>query len=424
MDALKLRIPYGKGFQEAEVPDARVRAVLEPAGGGGSGCTQEELVDRALRSPIGSPALSQLAQGRRRVLVISSDHTRPVPSRLLMPRLLAEIRRGSPRAEIVILVATGCHRDSTREELLEKYGQEIVESVRIEMHHSGDESFLVDRGVLPSGGRLRLSAWLDWADLTVAEGFIEPHFFAGFSGGRKAILPGIAARETVLWNHCAEFIAHPRARTGVLEGNPIHRDMCYAAQAAGLEFLLNVALDGEKRVIGAWAGEPEAAHAAGCAFMEKRCRVDRAEGDIVVTSNGGAPLDQNIYQAVKGMTAAEACVRPGGVIVMAAACADGHGGDSFYRQCSQGFSPREIWEQILAVPPDRTEPDQWQTQIFMRVLMRARVILVAEPESLEFAKKMHLEAAPTLEEALRLAEQYAPGGEYVVIPDGVGVIVG
>ena len=420
---MKLRIPYGTTALTAELPEERVRAVLTPEKQPEQTRSQEELVEAALANPIGSPPLWELARKANRVLILSSDHTRPVPSRILMPRLLREIRRGNPEAEVVILIATGCHRDSTREELIRRYGEEIVARERLEIHHGWDDQVLRDFGTLPSGGRLRLNWRVDWADLIVAEGFIEPHFFAGFSGGRKAILPGVAARETVLWNHNARFIAHPKARTGVLEGNPIHRDMLWAARQAGLGFLLNVALDEDKRIIGAWAGDREQAHLKGCAFMTERCRVPRVEGDIVITSNGGAPLDQNLYQAVKGMTAAEACVRPGGVIIMVAECADGHGGEAFYRQCSQDLTPQELWDRLCAVPMDRTEPDQWQTQIFARVLCRARVIFVTGGESLKLAGQMHLHPAASLEEALTLAERLKPGGDYVVIPNGVDVIV-
>ena len=285
-----------------------------------------------------------------------------------------------------------------------------------------EEDDLVYKGSLR--GELWLNSLVEWADLTVAEGFIEPHFFAGFSGGRKSILPGIAGEKTVLANHCSEFIASPFARTGNLVGNPIHRDMLYASEAAGLNFILNVVLNGKKEIIGAFAGHPVKAHEEGCGFMKSLAMVDAAEADIVITSNGGYPLDQNIYQAVKGMTAAEACVKPGGVIIMAASCCDGHGGEDFYRWFADSASPAEVAEKISSIPRDKTLPDQWEAQILARVLMKVSVIMVADECSRNFIENMHMEYAPSLEQAVKDAGRIiGRDGDIVVIPDGVGVIM-
>ena len=329
---MKIELPYGREKLALEIEDARVRGVLrsrieeyDP------GVGQEELVRQALQNPVASAPLRALARGKKHVTVIASDHTRPVPSRILMPALLSEIRRGNPEAEITILIATGCHRSTTREELREKFGDEIAQRENIVVHDCDDASMLTPLGTLPSGGECRVNRLAAKADLLVSEGFIEPHFFAGFSGGRKSVLPGVAARESVLANHCAEFIADPRARAGSLNGNPIHRDMVWAAEKAGLRFILNVVLNAQKHIIHAVAGDFVKAHEAGCRFLDGQCEAAPAPADIVVTTNGGYPLDQNIYQAVKGMTAAEATVNHGGVIVMLAKSNDGHGGEAFCR---------------------------------------------------------------------------------------------
>ena len=422
---IRLQFPYGKSHQTIELPQERVRAVLtselesyRPDADG------ETLVRRALEQPIGSLSLRELSRGKRRVTIIASDHTRPVPSRLLMPQLLREIRSGNPEAEITILIATGCHRETTREELIAKFGEEIVNSETIVVHDCDDTANMVFLGTLPSGGECWVNRLACEADLLVSEGFIEPHFFAGFSGSRKAVLPGVAGRSTVLANHCAEFIAHPASRAGSLQENPIHRDMVWAARKAGLAFILNVVLNGEKETIHAVAGDMEAAHEAGCAFLEGLCGVEAAMSDIVITTNGGYPLDQNIYQAVKGMTAAEATVNEGGVIIMLAKSNDGHGGAAFCRELMAGDDMDALMADILRRGRGETLPDQWQAQIMIRILQRAKVVYLSDAED-ELVQKLHMTPAHSLEEALMLAEELLgkKNAAITAIPDGVGVIV-
>jgi len=420
---MRISVPYGRGAATLEL--SRAEAVLTsqledyvPA------LSPQDLVRQALENPIGTAPLWQLAQGKRRVTVIASDHTRPVPSRLLMPALLSQIRRGNPQAEITILIATGCHRSTTRDELEQKFGPEILQQERIVIHDCDDADSLVCLGTLPSGGTCLVNRLAAEADLLVAEGFIEPHFFAGFSGGRKSVLPGVAGRETVLANHCAEFIHHPAARAGSLEDNPIHRDMLWAAEHAGLGFILNVVLNGRKEVIHAVAGHFRQAHQAGCEFLAGLCGVEEVPADIVITGNGGYPLDQNIYQAVKGMTAGEACVRDGGVIIMFAQSGDGHGGEAFCRELSDFTDPAEKMARILRRPRNQTLPDQWQAQIFIRILQKARVIYVSNAPD-DLVESLHMLPAHSPEEALDLARKLLgyPGSTVTVIPDGVGVIV-
>ena len=422
---IRLQFPYGKSYQTMELPQERVRAVLtSELESYRPDADDETLVRRALEQPIGSLPLRELSRGKRRVTIIASDHTRPVPSRLLMPQLLREIRCGNPEAEITILIATGCHRETTREELIAKFGEEIVNSETIVVHDCDDTANMVFLGTLPSGGECWVNRLACEADLLVSEGFIEPHFFAGFSGSRKAVLPGVAGRSTVLANHCAEFIAHPASRAGSLKENPIHRDMVWAARKAGLAFILNVVLNGEKETIHAVAGDMEAAHEAGCRFLEGLCGVDAAMSDIVITTNGGYPLDQNIYQAVKGMTAAEATVNEGGVIIMLAKSNDGHGGTAFCRELMAGDDMDALMADILRRGRGETLPDQWQAQIMIRILQRAKVVYLSDAED-ELVQKLHMTPAHSLEEALMLAEKLLgkKNAAITAIPDGVGVIV-
>lgn len=421
---MEISIPYGRTRLTAEIADDRLQAVLcshlesyvPPMG-------ETELVEAALASPIGSEPLEKLAVGRENIVLIASDHTRPVPSRVLVPPMLAAIRRGNPDAKITILIATGCHRGTTKAELIEKFGPEIAEREKIVIHDCADEDAMVTIGTLPSGGVLRINRLAAEADLLVSEGFIEPHFFAGFSGGRKSVLPGIAARETVYWNHNAEFIASPFARTGILEGNPIHRDMIYAARTAKLAFICNVVINAKHQVVGAFAGDCEQAHLAGTVFLKELCQCPKAPADMVITSNNGYPLDQNIYQAVKGMTAGEATCKDGGVIIMVAACNDGHGGESFMKTMTQNLSPSEILAQIQFTAKKHTVPDQWESQILARILSMFHVVLISQTDP-ELVRAMKMHPARDLPHALEIAEELlGRPGSVTVIPEGISTII-
>jgi len=421
----QITLPYGQSFLGLEIPDERIEGILvSRAHEYKREDTETALVEKALAEPVESAPLAELSKEKKRIVIISSDHTRPVPSHVTMPVLLKEIRKGNPNADITILVSTGYHRATTKAELQQKYGEKIVEEENIVIHNAFDESSMVKIGILPSGGELIINKIAVEADLLIAEGFIEPHFFAGFSGGRKSVLPGIASKETILANHCAEFIAHEKARTGILAGNPIHEDMIYAARAAKLAFILNVVIDAEKKVIKAFAGHYEEAHKRGCRFVESLAGVRAKPSEIVVTTNGGYPLDQNIYQSVKSMTAAEATCKEGGVIIVASQCADGHGGESFYNTFASAGSVRQIMDDILTRTAEQTVPDQWESQILARILLKHHVIMVTDAPQ-EMVEKMQMKWAPSVEAAIKLAENILQEKKckITVIPDGVSVIV-
>ena len=383
-----------------------------------------ELVEASLDNPIGSPKLEELAEGKKKIVIISSDHTRPVPSKIITPMLLRRIRAAQPDADIKILVATGFHRPSTHAELLDKYGQEIVDHEQIVMHVSTDDAAMVKIGTLPSGGECIINRTAAEADLLLAQGFIEPHLFAGFSGGRKSVLPGISSYKTIMANHCSEFINSPNTRPGILEDNPIHKDMLYAAKTAGLRFIVNVILNSERTIIASFSGGLEEAHARGCEFLTSLARVNKLDCDITVVSNGGYPLDQNIYQAVKGLTSAEATNKVGGVIVMVAGLADGTGGKGFYNNLAQVRTPKEFLERVSRTDRNHTVPDQWESQVLARILNQHRVIMVSDLIQPEIVTNMHMEYARTFDEALQRAyEIEGKNAKVVVIPNGLSVIV-
>lgn len=421
---LTINLPYGLGIQSLDTGLESVELLegsvenLNPLTSGNA------LVNAAMEHPIDSPTLRELAADKKKAVIIISDHTRPVPSQIILPPMLKELREGNPNISVTLLVATGFHRGSTIDELRQKLGDELYGRETIVVHDCADPSANVDIGKLPSGARLVIDRLAAEADLLISEGFIEPHFFAGFSGGRKSVLPGICARETVLGNHCSKFINSPYARTGILSQNPIHQDMIAAVKMARLQYIVNVIIDHNRDVRAAFAGNPITAHEEGCRILEQYCRVSpQNRADIVITTNGGAPLDQNIYQSVKGLTAAEAAAAPGGVLIICAECRDGTGGDGFYTAMKQCASPEQLLQEISAIPQEQTKPDQWEYQILARILSKHPVIFVTQPKLKHTIEDMKMIYSPNVQTAWELAKTMRPGGTASVIRDGISVIV-
>ena len=420
-----INIPYHKSEQKISIQKRFIQNIIESDVDDIEPDQDEtEIVEKALDEPIDSPPLSQLAKNNDEALIITSDHTRPVPSSITLPILLNRIREANPEIKVKILIATGLHRAPTKKEQIDKFGKKIVENENIIVHDSKDHEAIEKVGTLPSGGELHLNRNILQTDLLIADGFIEPHFFAGFSGGRKSVLPGVAGYNTVLGNHCAEFISSNHAKTGILKNNPIQKDMLYAADKAGLDFILNVIINSEKEIIRAFAGDYNTAHQQGVNFLKDKAAVKTERTDIVITSNGGYPLDQNIYQSVKGMTAGEACCKEGGVIIMVAGCADGAGGESFYKEMAQADSPQEVLEKTRKKSRIETIPEQWEYQILARILSKHTVIMVTDKIEPDIIKKMHMKHAKTLEQALEKAREITTQDAKInVIPEGVSVII-
>lgn len=417
-------LPYGKEKIEYTIQDKHLLAELKSKlTGYKPTLSPSDLIKDALLHPIGSKPLNELALGKNKVVIIASDHTRPVPSKVIIPLVLNEIRRGNPNADITILIASGLHRKTTNKELEEKFGDEICKNEKIIIHDCDDYKNMADLGILPSGGKLLIHKTAVDSDLLLAEGFIEPHFFAGFSGGRKSVLPGIASRETVMYNHNSAFINSPYARAGILANNPIHQDMLYAAERAKLAFIINVIIDADHNPIYAVAGDYKKAHLKGCAFLKKHCLAKSEEADIVITTNGGYPLDQNIYQSVKGMTTAESAVRKKGVIVMLSKCSDGTGGATFYSTFKNEKNLNKMMHTFLNRKPEETIIDQWQSQILARILIKANVIFVSDCND-SIIENMHMIPAHSIAEAMEKAISIVNKNNYkvTVIPDGVSII--
>ncbi len=419
---MKFTLDYGRTGLAVEIPKDRVVGPLaikqvppldDP----------EAAVAAAIADPIGTPGLATLAQGRKDACILICDITRPVPNQtILRPMLKVLLEAGIPQNDTLILVATGLHRPSTDAEKLEMLGPEIVASYPVEDHFGTrlDEHTLV--GTTSRG----IPGWIDTryvqADLKIATGLIEPHLMAGYSGGRKLICPGVAALETVKRWHGPELLEHPKADCGILDGNPVHEENTRIARMAGCDFIVNVTLDSDRRVMSVVAGDMEKAFLEGVRFMENVCRAEVPKAvDIVVTSSAGYPLDTTFYQAVKGLTGCLAVVKQGGTIILAAGLSEGLGSPEFQSLFRENPSLEVFMERILG--RDYFVMDQWQLEELAKVRRKARVKIVSDGLPAQVLASCFVETATSVEAALAdsLAE-YGPEAQVAVIPKGPYVL--
>jgi nickel-dependent lactate racemase len=416
---ITITVPYGRSVLHCTIPDGHFGQFILPTERF-SRQDQSKIVQDALSHPIGSPTLQELSASVRKILLITDDNTRPLPSKITIPCILGALARPPQEYEITILIATGLHREMAPVEIEERFGRELMDCYPIVNHHARDREDLISLGMLSTGNELWVNRLVAESDLVIAEGFIEPHFFAGFSGGRKSILPGVSGADTILRNHSPQNIGSRSASIASLSGNPIHAECTEAAQRAGLRFILNVALNQRKEIVCAYAGDPTAAHAEGCSQVQRMMSVPVRASEIVITSNNGYPLDRNLYQTVKGIDTAARAVREGGTIIIASQCADGVGHPAFEQLLTSFETVEQLDRQMRQ---GEAVIDQWQVQVLARVLRRNRVILVSDTISQEQAGKMFLQTAPTLQAALDVAlKAYGPHVKVNVMPDGPVVI--
>jgi nickel-dependent lactate racemase len=331
-------------------------------------------------------------------------------------------KAGIPRDRVLLLIATGLHRPSTPAEKIEMLGPEIASTYRVEDHHGTRLNEHTLLGTTPRG----VPAWIDTryvqADLKITTGLIEPHLMAGYSGGRKLICPGIAAIETVKKWHGPEFLEHPMADCGILEGNPVHEENTRIARMAGCDFIVNVTLDSHRRVTSVVAGDMEEAFLAGVKFMDAIVRAPVARPvDIVVTSSAGYPLDTTFYQSVKGLTGALPIVKQGGTIILAASLTDGLGSPEFQRVLAENPNLAAFKKRILG--KDYFVMDQWQLEEMAKVVERCRVKVVSQGLPPETLRRCHVEPAPSVEQAVaECFAHYGPETRIAVIPKGPYVL--
>ena len=413
---MRVNLSYGRSGLEVEVPDTAVvvtpkqtRAVSDPVAA----------VRTAIRSPLAGPNLTKLVRKGQSVAIAVCDGTRPQPRKVVIPVLLEELSELVDLDDIVILVATGTHRGNTLDELAEMLGAEVLRTVRVVNHDARDDASLAFFGTCGDGVPVYLNKeWLN-ADLRITTGFIEPHFFAGFSGGPKLVAPGLAGLATTLVLHDARRIGDPRATWAVTEGNPIHDDIRSIASATGVGFACDVVLNSDQEIAAVFAGELFAMHAAGCALARKVAmqEVDRCF-DVVITTNAGFPLDQNLYQSVKGQSAAASIVRPGGLILAACECSDGFPDHGSYRELITGFaSPRAMSDAIRAA--ESTWPDQWVLQLQARIQEAGRVGVHADGLSDADLISAHFEPVGDISAFVRQElARVGPDATCCVLPQG------
>jgi len=419
---MRVHLEYDRRGLVVDLPDRQFVKCLgyQPA---------EPLVDpraairQRLAEPIGSPPLADLARTADNACVVISDVTRPVPNSTLLPPLLATLEQsGIARERILLLVATGLHRPNLGDELLEMVGSFVAGNYRIENHDGRDLSQHTYLGESPRG----VPVWIDSryveAGLKVTTGLIEPHFMAGYSGGRKLVCPGLAALETIKVWHSPEFLEHPNARTGCLENNPVHEENTWIAQHAGCDFILNAVIDQRRRILSVVAGDMEAAFTEGVDFVRKIVTDTLSEPvDIVVTSSAGYPLDTTFYQSVKGMVAGLPIVKPGGTIILAAGMSEGIGSPQFQQIFDENRSLEAFMDGIQQ--DDYFVMDQWQVEELAKVRRKAAVVVVTDGLQPETLARLFVEAAPTVEAAVADAlAQYGNDATIAVIPKGPYVI--
>jgi nickel-dependent lactate racemase len=397
---LRVRLDYGTDGLEVELPDDRV-TVIEPAYRPAVADAHATLVD-AIRHPVEGPALRDLYRAGQRVAISVCDITRAQPRREQIMALFEEMP-GLRRNDVTILIATGTHRVNTAEELERMLGPELLDQCRVVNHNARDASVLVPAGSTPTGVPVLLNReWVE-ADLRLTTGFVEPHFFAGFSGGPKMIAPGLAGLDTVMTLHDARRIGDPRAVWGITEGNPVHDDVRAIARMVPSHFSVDVTLNRDQRITRAFAGNMFAEHRAACAYAkETAMRSVPAPFDVVLTTNSGYPLDQNLYQAVKGMSAAAKIVREGGTIVCAAECRDGlpaHG--SYGAVLASRPTPAALLDMINS--PGYSLPDQWQVQVQAQIQCKATVLVKTAGLGPDEVRAAHFTPIEEVEGAVREA---------------------
>jgi lactate racemase len=419
---MKIKLDYGREGLDVEVPDRNLAGVLDLRSAPPLPDAEAAIRD-ALARPLGAPPLAELCRGKRTACVVISDITRPVPNATLLPPILECLEaNGMARDHITILVATGTHRPNEGEELVEMVGARIAAEYRIENHAARDAEAHVWLGHAPLGTPVSVDRRFLEADLRITTALIEPHFMAGFSGGRKSLCPGLCSIETVKVWHGPRFIGHELSDNGRVAGNPVHEDALAAARMAGLDFIVDVTIDAQRRITGVFAGEVEAAWLQGVAFVERLVQAPLpAPADVVLTTSAGHPLDLTFYQAVKGMVGALPVVKERGTVLIAARCAEGIGSRDFTDILLNNADIEAFVARTYE--PGFFIPDQWEVHELAKALRRAEVLCYTEGIDAPTLSQCFVTPIASVQEGLeRALHRHGPDAQIAVIPKGPYVV--
>jgi nickel-dependent lactate racemase len=407
---MTLDLPKGYDYRLLE---ARSAAPLED---------HVQALQSALDAPIGTPPLERLAAGKQSAAISVCDITRPAPNRIVLPLILDRLQRaGITRDAVTILIATGLHRPATDREIQEIVGPEIAAAYRVVNHHARELSEHTFLGTTGSGTPVHIDTRFVSADLHITLGFVEPHLMLGFSGGRKLVAPGLAAQETIKVLHGPKFMRDPRAVEGSIEDNPLHRELLEIARMAGHHFIVDVALTRDRRIAGVFAGDPEKAHAAGVRYVSD-VMLESLPGsvDAVITSSAGYPLDLTFYQSIKGITAAQHILKPGGRILLVAECQEGAGAPEFCQMLNLTGSGRVFLDRIAEAP---VIVDQWQLEKLALVTEKAEVLFYTPGLPREYRDCLWGQIFNSVDDATAaLFEGLPAGARIALMPEGPYVL--
>jgi len=417
LQTMKVKLAFGRDGAEVELP-SHVQVTVLAAKFAEAVESAADALAEALRHPLGSCALLDLARGKKTAAISICDITRPAPNRLVLPHVLNTLEQaGVPHSGIIILIATGLHRAATAQELQEIVGPEILGHYAVASHNARDEAAHTDLGTTRSGTRVLIDRRFVESDLHISLGFIEPHLMLGFSGGRKLVAPGLASEETIKRLHSPLFMRDPRVIEGSFPDNPLHHELLEIARMVGHDFMVDVALTRSRQIAQVFAGDPIIAHAAGVEFVRTStlARLDEPV-DAVITTSAGYPLDLTYYQSVKGVTAASHIVKPGGMILLAAACQEGLGSPEFTRFVRRFPNARACLD---ATGHEPVVIDQWQLEKLALVAQKARLSFCTPGIPLEDRAYLW---GPVFEEPKEAVEalcaELPRGASIAVIPEG------
>ena len=413
---IEIRLPYGETFNTIHIPKKNLSGILETRQHSGLENEREYILD-SLRKPTGSVPLVERINENDRVVIIVTDNTRACPEDRILPPLFEELEKKIPPDNITIIFALGLHPPLDRAQMEKKLGKSIIDNYRVLNHDVNDCKNI---GTTSRGTPIDINRRVVEADFRISTGFIEPHFFAGFSGGRKSIAPGVFSVRSAFKNHSRSMLEHPLAKTGVLKGNPVHEDMIEIARAAKLDFIINVLLNKKGQITHVVAGDMVKAHERGCDIAKEisGARLDR-KVDITITTNSGAPLDLDLYQSVKGMETASHFTRDGGIIIICSACNDGAGPEEFVEMHRRAHSPQAVLDSISDELPTGV---QWQNQILANIQLRNDIYVVSGMDE-TIIRDMMMTPFPTFEKALDDAfRRFGNNASIAVIPEGPLVI--